>query len=122
MLECSTKILPEGNSLAGLLVAATRSELARLISHIDIACPGQLKLLESFNRTDTSTISSAILRGALRSFFANSKARGKAYSPNSTLRRLFDDDLRQLKVVSPAEKVAVLLREPAFQMAIQGSL
>ena len=31
------------------------------------------------------TISSAILRGALRSFLASSKASGKAYSPNSTL-------------------------------------
>ena len=85
MLECSTRTLPVWNSTVWFFISCERGgEFRAIDAGIDISGPATSSFSNPSIGPMPATISSAIFRGALRSFLANSKASGRAYSPSST--------------------------------------
>ena len=67
------------------------------------------------------TISSAILRGALRSFLREFESDGQRVLAKFDFRRLLDHNVGDFQAVSAAQKLAQMLDQSAFQMSVQGS-
>ena len=98
MLECSTKILPEGES-SSLAVGRSpihSSDLRPIHSRIDVSRAGQFKLLEAFNRTDAGDNFLGDLARRFAKFFRQFESQRERVLTELNFRRLLDDDFRQL--------------------------
>jgi hypothetical protein len=93
-----------------------------LDSGIDVASPGKLQPLKTFDRADAGNDLFRNLPGRLAQLLGQLKSKRERVFAKFNARRLLDDNLRQIETVVALQEVADLLGKPAFQMTIQESL
>ncbi len=108
MLECSTRILPEGISLLGFASEA-----------IAVARASDLHFFKAFDWPDFSDDLFRDLAWRLAKFFGQLEGERKSVLPEFDFGWLLDDDPRQIEVVGTSQEVTHMLGKPVFQMTVQ---
>ncbi len=98
-----------------------RQSWSRLTAGIDVAGAGEFQFLKTFDRADSGDDFLGNLARRLAQFLGEIECQGQRVLPQLDARRLLDDDPGQLECIGATEKVAYVVGEPAFQVAIQGS-
>src|SRR5271166_1635107 len=105
---------------ARLVVTSQRSgQFSALHLGVDVAGAGQFELLEAIEWSDAVDDLFRNLAGSLAQPLGQLERQRKRVLAQFHSRRLFHDNLRQVKPVGAAKKVAEMLRQPAFEMTIQ---
>ena len=94
-------------------------KLSTVHPNIDVARSGDLELLNARYRTDACDDLLGNLARRLAQFARQFEGNRECVLPELDLRRLLDDDVRNLELIGSAQELAHGFGQPAFQVSIQ---